>query len=94
MCFKACENLNTIAGVKATVMSVDRIAVELKLNSPNIDFDLLRQHPLVKRDGVDKIPGQQGTVRLDECGDTLYLGSFHADDVVTLINAARCAAPV
>ncbi len=94
MCFKACDALNALPGVKASAMSVDRLTVELNLNNPNINFDAIREHPLIQREGVKKIPGEQGTVRLDECGNTMHLGSFHADDMVTLITAAHNGAPV
>lgn len=94
MCIKACQTLNALPGVKASAMSIDRLSVELNLHNPSIDFDAIRKHPLIQREGIKKIPGVQGTVRLDECSNTMHLGSFHADDMLTLITAAHNGAPV
>lgn len=94
MCKMACSTLNTIPGVKAEEMSTDRIAVKISLSNPHIDFDRIRQHPLIKRDGVEKLPGQRGTVCLDECTTTMHLGSYYPEDVVHLVHAARVTVPV
>jgi len=87
MCRKVREALSQLPGIKVEELGSERMAVVIDRNQcDHIDYDRLRQHPLIKQDGVPKQPGISGTICLDECAGKIHLGTYFSTDLIKLVS--------
>lgn len=87
----ALESLaRSVPGITTHRLGEDRVAVEISISSNQFDFDKLRQHPLLKQNGTEKVPGVSSTICFDECHDRVHLTTYYPDDLEALLRAVYC----